>query len=175
MPCAALVRHPAVPCSALRGIEVWVTRTPQGLQILFIFEGEMNRLRIPGTSAPRVAERLWEHTCGEVFVARAGAPGYREFNFSPSGEWAAYEFSAYREGRPLAVPSREIVVTQDPERLELCASVPAQRNEKLLLGLAAVVEDLEGNLSYWALRHAPGKPDFHHPHAFALELDEVRH
>jgi hypothetical protein len=37
------------------------------------------------------------------------------------------------------------------------------------------VEDRSGSLSYWALRHAAGKPDFHHPDAFALELDEVRY
>jgi hypothetical protein len=30
---------------------------------------------------------------------------------------------------------------------------------------------LSGALSYWALRHPPGKPDFHHPAGFALELD----
>ena len=34
----------------------------------------------------------------------------------------------------------------------------------------AVIEENDGRLSYWALRHAPGKPDFHHPEAFALEL-----
>jgi hypothetical protein len=38
-----------------------------------------------------------------------------------------------------------------------------------------VIEEIDGALSYWALRHAPGKPDFHHRDAFALELDEVRH
>jgi len=41
----------------------------------------------------------------------------------------------------------------------------------LRLALAAVVEDERGMLSYWALRHPAGKPDFHHPDAFALELE----
>jgi hypothetical protein len=45
------------------------------------------------------------------------------------------------------------------------AGVPA-----LQLGLTAVIEDDSGNLSYWALRHAPGNPDFHDPDGFALEL-----
>ena len=40
----------------------------------------------------------------------------------------------------------------------------------LRLGLSAVVEDADGGLSYWALRHPPGKPDFHHTDAFALQL-----
>jgi hypothetical protein len=33
-----------------------------------------------------------------------------------------------------------------------------------------VIEAADGSLSYWALRHPPGKPDFHHRDAFALEL-----
>jgi len=36
--------------------------------------------------------------------------------------------------------------------------------------LTAVVECVDGALSYWALRHAAGKPDFHHPDTFALEI-----
>jgi hypothetical protein len=48
-------------------------------------------------------------------------------------------------------------------------------DEKVVLGLSAVIEDESGALSYWALRHVPGKPDFHHPQAFAMELDAIRH
>jgi hypothetical protein len=40
----------------------------------------------------------------------------------------------------------------------------------LRLALAAVVEEDDGRLSYWALQHAPGNPDFHHPECFTLEL-----
>jgi hypothetical protein len=36
-----------------------------------------------------------------------------------------------------------------------------------------VIETLDGSLSYWALRHPPGKPDFHHSESFALELEPV--
>ena len=43
----------------------------------------------------------------------------------------------------------------------------------LRLGLSAVVEDVDGILSYWALRHPSGKPDFHHTDAFALQLDKL--
>ena len=51
------------------------------------------------------------------------------------------------------------------------ATVPAGRS--LRLGLSAVVEEYDGMLSYWALRHPPGKPDFHHAAAFALVLEPV--
>jgi hypothetical protein len=38
------------------------------------------------------------------------------------------------------------------------------------LGLSAVVEHADGARSYWALQHPPGKPDFHHPDSFAMQL-----
>jgi hypothetical protein len=40
----------------------------------------------------------------------------------------------------------------------------------LRVALASVIEDGGGTLSYWALKHPPGKADFHHAHGFALEL-----
>ena len=169
---AALERHPAAPCVPLRGIQVFLNRTADGqLNVKYLLEGDIERLRIP----PRGAERLWEHTCCEIFVAREGQRGYDEYNFSPSGEWAAYAFTGYRDGSALAVPDPGISVTRNASRLELEARIARSYPGKLSIGLSAVVEDAGGALSYWALRHPPGKPDFHHPSTFALELDEVRH
>jgi hypothetical protein len=167
---AALERHPATSCAALRGIGVSIIRKSEALQVAYLLEGEIERLRIPAPRPPRVAERLWQHTCCEIFIARGGAPGYREFNLSPSGEWAAYAFASYRDGAMIIAITPEIVVRRGPARLELAASIPLEQNEKLRIGLSAVVEDESGALSYWALRHAPGKPDFHHADAFALTL-----
>ncbi|MFN3389167.1 MAG: DOMON-like domain-containing protein [Allosphingosinicella sp.] len=42
------------------------------------------------------------------------------------------------------------------------------------LGLSAVIEERNGRLSYWALAHPPGDPDFHHPDCFTLELPAAR-
>ena len=101
-------------------------------------------------------------------------PRYREFNFSPSSEWAVYAFRGYREGGELEGElAPGIVVRRSGDQLELYAEIrpgllPPGRS--LRLGLSAVVEDADGMLSYWALRHQPGKPDFHHTDAFALQL-----
>jgi hypothetical protein len=38
------------------------------------------------------------------------------------------------------------------------------------LGLSALIDDTGGARSYWALAHAPGKPDFHHAASFALDF-----
>jgi hypothetical protein len=177
MPSAALECHPDAVCEALRGIEADVTRSGGGLQVTYVLDGEIERLRIPAPRPPRVAQRLWRHTCCEIFIAARGAPGYREFNLSPSGEWAAYDFIRYREGRLLDDPSLSpaIVVRNGPRFLKLSANIAAPGAGELVVGLAAVIEEESGALSYWALRHAPGKPDFHHPCGFVLELDGFRH
>lgn len=174
---AALERHPAAPCVPLRGIQAFLNRLADGqLDVRFLLEGDIEHLRIPPRrKVARSAERLWQHTCCEIFVAREGQRGYDEYNLSPSGEWAAYAFTGYRDGSALAVRDPGISATRHANRLELEARIARSYPGKLKIGLSAVVEDSDGALSYWALRHAPGKPDFHHPTTFALELDEVRH
>ena len=73
-----------------------------------------------------------------------------------------------------------IDVHREPEMLVLDATVrvdllcPACAHVPLVLGLSAVVESIDGALSYWALMHPAAKPDFHHPDALVLELDEIR-
>ena len=174
MPSVALERHPGVACAALRGIEATVTRLPAAsLRVVYRLEGEIERLRLPPPRPPRRAERLWEHTCCEIFIARHGAPGYRELNISPSGEWAAYDFTRYRQGNALAHGDPRVATQRSPGKLELSATI-AFPEQRARIGLSAVIEDEAGVLSYWALRHPAGKPDFHHADGFALELDEAR-
>jgi hypothetical protein len=133
---------------------------PSGaLAVNFKLDADLDRLRIPARRPRRFADGLWRHTCFEVFIAtRSGA--YREYNFSPSGEWAAYAFSSYRKR------SRERLAR--PRWNGRVATIQARGRVKV--GLSAVIEEKSGALSYWALRHPHGKPDFHHRRAFAMEL-----
>jgi len=168
-----LACHPETPSAAVRAVRARLARPRADLlEVSYAIEGELARLLVPAPRPPRFAERLWQHCCCELFVARKGEPGYREFNFSPSGEWAAYAFARYREGAPLrdAALNPGIGARVSARELRLEASVACTPG-RLNLGVSAVIEEAGGGLSYWALRHAPGKPDFHHPDAFALELD----
>ena len=159
----------------MRSVAARVHRTGEGIEVTYSLQGQLARLRIPPPRPPRIADRLWQHTCCEIFIARKGLPGYHEFNLAPSGEWAAYAFANYRDGAPLADENLDprITVHRSGEKLELGAFIRVD-GAALSLALSAVVEDEHGALSYWALKHPPGKPDFHHPDAFAAELDEVR-
>ena len=145
------------------------------LSLAFALKGDLSGLRIPAARPTRRAGGLWRHTCFEAFLMEGEGPGYREFNFSPSGEWAVYTFRGYRAGgelKPDQGPGIEVRRSSDLLELDVAIRpdvLPPGR--PLRLGLSAVVEDVDGMLSYWALRHPPGRPDFHHPDAFAMQLE----
>jgi hypothetical protein len=177
-----LACHPETPTDAVRGLNARVRRNPGGkLAVSYVLQGDLDRLRVPAPRPPRMASRLWEHTCCEIFIARKGLPAYHEFNFSPSGEWAVYAFDGYRAARAgepdAAAMTPRVAVRAEAGTLELEATISLDRlsaqhaGARLSLALSAVIEDSLGMLSYWALRHPPGPPDFHHAESFALETE----
>jgi hypothetical protein len=180
--CVALVRHPSTPAPAVRRIDVELGSTPEGgLRLRFFLDGDVSAIAMPRPTEARQSDGLWQHTCFEAFIGGQGARAYCEFNFSPSTEWAAYGFSAYRAGMvPLQYstpPSVAVSVTDD--RLALEAVIPLEAllalpgDGTLLVGLAAVIEDHQGQLSYWALAHRAEKPDFHSAAGFVLEIERA--
>jgi len=185
----------------VRALEAHVDWQDDGLlRFQYTLDAEPGRIQVPGRRAPRQADELWKHTCFEAFVALAAggvqdasiAPrpvaatpvthaGYRELNFAPSTEWAAYAFDGYRTGMVQVTmqPPPDIRVEASAGRLHVSARVDLRtlfaRDERaprptLRVALAAVIEDDGGTITYWALKHAPTKPDFHHPAGFILEV-----
>jgi hypothetical protein len=176
---AALICHPATPSTAVRSIELQVHATGQGaLTLRYALEGQMNRLLIPARKTPRRADRLWQHTCFELFCTAGAGTAYYELNFSPSSEWAIYGFTGYREGMANLETQQapHISVRAHATGLELEATVNLEAlseldgSPTLRAGAAAVIEEVDGALSYWALVHPGAKPDFHHAGAFALSI-----
>jgi hypothetical protein len=55
--------------------------------------------------------------------------------------------------------------------VDLSGLARALGDNRLRLGLAAVIEDDAQVLSYWALKHPAEKPDFHHADSFVVALD----
>jgi hypothetical protein len=180
-PCrAALTCHPETRSPAVEEIEARVNWTrDNALAFTYVLKGDLMRLRIPLPRPSRRTDRLWQHTCFEAFVALKSNPKYYEFNFAPSGQWAAYSFQRYRVGTPLEddiptpkITSRKLANGLDLEAIVHLGSLPVIQPEACLqLALCAVIEDENGTLSYWALKHPPGKPDFHHPDGFTLDFE----
>ena len=168
------------PVETVRAIGVLVRRSAGAeLQMTFRLDGDIRRIRVPSPGAPRIAAELWRHTCFEAFIAMEGQPAYHEFNFAPSGEWAVYAFSGYRNGGPLAneemrphiaVRSYSTVGLSSTSLVRLDSLSAVHPRASLRIGLSAVIEASDG-LSYWALRHPADKPDFHDADGFALLLE----
>src|SRR5579864_6743731 len=151
--------HPSTRSETVRGIHVLVRRSASAeLKIGFSLYGDIPLIRLPSPGMPRIGTQLWQHTCFEAFIAVEGQPSYHEFNFAPSGEWAVYAFSGYREGGPLANDTMRphIAARSTGSRLELDALVrldllsAVHPQASLRIGLSAVIEACDG-LSYWAI------------------------
>lgn len=173
---AVLTCHPDTPNHAVRSLDVRVRWHHEGtLALTYTLTGNCTQLQIPASRSPARADDLWRHTCFEAFISTQGDLAYQEWNFSPAGEWAVYHFRSYRDRLPLRddEPAPVLRVHNAKNRLDLDARICLSHRltmQPLQLALSAVIEDDRGMLSYWALKHPPGKPDFHHPDAFILEV-----
>jgi hypothetical protein len=167
-----LVRHPSTPAGAVHTVDADLERVAGGVVATFRVSGDLSRLVLPEPAAAGRADDLWKTTCFELFVEGEGAT-YREFNFSPSTHWAAYEFADYRQPSGNAEAQVEITCSSDPRQLILTANLSSEVPNPARVGLSAVIEETDGVLRYWAAAFAPGKPDFHARATRALLLDGV--
>jgi len=172
-----LAAHPANPPRFHQQVDAVLTHAADGsLQVRYAIHGLNLDLRVPTPHAPAPADALWKTTCCELFVGTVGQTSYREFNFSPSGQWAAYAFADTR--KPAAhlfdCPAPVIQFERSEDRMQLTATLPKAalpQAESLHIAISTILEVEGGHQGYWALAHPHGKPDFHHPQGFALCLD----
>jgi hypothetical protein len=166
--------HPDSRCAAATHVEAEIARPRPGSLILsYVVSGRISDLRFPPFVAAARTDELWRHTCFEAFVRGSAGPAYYEFNFSPSTQWAAYRFDSYRGGMRVAteIGAPRIEVQSSAETYTLQAALEFDGlSSPLYLGLSAVLEETNGQKSYWALAHPPGKADFHHADCFTLEF-----
>jgi hypothetical protein len=179
-----LVMHPQPRPAPVRSLSVSGTLNRSGSLVLeYRMSAALERVRLaPSSCHAQRRDELWRHTCFELFASRAGQAAYCEFNFTPAGDWAAYLFEDYRAGRRDAAQRRIEVVTRasadgllrlratpDPgAALGLDGSALATADWRL--NCTAIVEDVDGNLSYWAVHHPRAQPDFHDREGFRIAL-----
>ena len=171
----SLKLHPDSRCDAVTRIDVDVARPRAGALLLsYEVTGTIADLRLPPLQPVAHGDELWRHTCFEAFICPADGKAYYEFNFAPSTAWAVYRFDAYRSGmRPAdEIGAPEIDVRSTPTRVALQAGLELDvlSPRAWRLGLSAVIEEASGRLSYWALAHPAGKPDFHRADCFTCGI-----
>lgn len=172
----ALSPHPNTPSPHVTEVAAEVRREGRRLELRYVLAGEMGEVRVPAQAPSTRRDELWRHTCFEAFVRGPGA-AYVELNVSPSTEWAAYRFTAYREGMAQAEATPEVHAVKTARTLEVTASVDLPEDladADWRVAVTAVVETVDGAVSYWSLAHPAGRPDFHHADCFCLDLPARR-
>jgi hypothetical protein len=153
------------------------------LKLEYRMSAALDKVRlVPSTCHAQRRDELWRHTCFELFAGRDGEAAYCEFNITPAGDWAAYAFTGYRAARRDAVQRRVEVSTRASADGLLCVraapdlgaafelDATALATAGWRLNCTAIIEDLEGRLSYWAVHHPRAEPDFHDRQGFRIAL-----
>ena len=163
--------HQATPARTISAVEARVLADRGSLT--FTVTGA-DALMVPERRPAERANGLWRATCFELFWRARDAEQYVELNLSPSGQWAAYHFDSRRSGmreHPMAV-GPVIATHREGDRFHLAATLDpcTLPSGPALAGLSAVIEEVGGPTSYWALAHPADWPDFHDPSCFLLTL-----
>jgi len=168
----SLYRHPDAPAGAISAIDAELERMADGAVAIFRVQGDISKLAVPPPAEPGRADNLWRTTCFELFVTGEGT-AYREYNFSPSGQWAAYQFDDYRSGMRNIDARIETELYNENNEFQLSVEIRTEFNNPVKVGLAAVIEETDGAIRYWSTAFAPGKPDFHAAAVRSLLFDGV--
>lgn len=169
-----LVAHPAFSPAGVSAVAARWSIVGPWLQLRWRIEGAAQVILPPFTGRMR-ADELWQTTCCEMFLQPIDGGTYAEFNFSPSEAWAAYDFAGWRQGMAQRSLSHDPVITPRAGRDLLIVDVAVPLHDlpplPAALSLTAVIEEVGGVKSYWAMAHGnPERPDFHDPACFAASL-----
>ena len=160
-----LVPHPLtssqLPVSVMAGLQVAGDGV---IEFCFEIRGAIDRIRRPTRQPAERRDELWRHTCFEAFIALADGSSYVEHNWSPSGAWALYAFSDYRRRLPDPAVCAPRIVIDWRDDVILCRARPEPTSWPSRIGavgLAVVIEAVDGAILYHAIRHPRATPDFH--------------
>ncbi len=172
-----LLCHPKTPAHYIESINVAYEMSEQGqFWLRYNVEVPEPMIKSANEQVPLRTDDLWQTTCFEAFLAIENKPEYIELNFSPSTQWAAYQFKGYRQGRSdLALMTVPVICLDlSNSHLTLYATVmlpPDWQHSVFSIGLSVVAEEPSGIKSYWALDHKKAEPDFHDRSCFTLQLE----
>lgn len=167
-----LTAHPALSPNRVTGVQAVSQFLKDGTLFLRWRIDGAHKVILPPYAGSGRGDDLWKTTCFEMFLDM-GQGRYREFNFSPSGRWAAVDFASYR------APSGNVELRDWPETtidrgdtiVAGAVRVPGEALAGATHGsLTAVIEEEGGVLSFWASAHHNEQPDFHDRTCFTTDF-----
>jgi hypothetical protein len=172
-----LVPHPTSR-PTVEKVEFLIWREKGSFDLDVRLFGSPLRVRLPHTDSPTRRDELWLTTCFEAFIRPHGSEAYFELNLSPSGDWASYRFDFYRGGmrdaKIVGHPDDDVWIEAGIRMQDASFDTSCEPELDFSLGwdigLSAVIEEVDGTKSYWALAHGAGPPNFHNSACFAYYL-----
>lgn len=132
-------------------------------------EKKLNQLR---------SDLLWQKTCFEMFFKATDKDDYFEININEQGEWNIYQFESYRNPQKPYPESNGQLVSffyDESQQVFACAMhitdfFTFRSPHEISANLCSVLKlKPDNNSTYWALKHASEKPDFHNQNSFILK------
>jgi hypothetical protein len=173
----ALIPYPAedIPSIEITGT---VTRHENHLSIHYVVSGDIENILLPAqTDSPARQDDLWKATCFESFIAIKDQPQYWEFNMSPSSKWNVYAMDAYRQvnmREEMAFTQLPFEFKKNDNEITLDISVDLnpilEPDQVLQIGVTTIIQTVDGNETYWALKHPGQQADFHLRDSFILSF-----
>ena len=157
-----LILHPSCAAGPITSVTACVEASTTGCRAQFLLGGDISAIKVPVQTPASRQDNLWKTTCFEIFWQPAEGTYYREFNLSPSSQWACYDFDDFRvNSRDAPVEAIAIASVHSDNTLMLNTDIVSDLPTPAKIALNAVVEDKAGNIQFWALAFDPGKPEFH--------------
>lgn len=160
------------------GITGEIIRSENKFLLRYEVSGQVSQILLSAkSSSPSRTDDLWKATCFEFFIAIPNQPEYWEFNMSPSGDWNVYKMDAYRRvgfREEIAFTELPFIFRTPENELSLDISVDLspiiQPQQKVQIGITAIIQTKDGNETYWALAHPGPQADFHLRESFILSI-----
>ena len=155
-----------------------IERREDQLSVRYHVKGNIASIKIPESSKmPMRKDDLWKMTCFEIFIALEEQTQYWEFNMSPSSNWNVYHMDAYRQVNMREEPLFKALPftfhkTDDELKLDISINMSSilPLDQKINIGVTAIIQTFDGSESYWALTHPGTQADFHIRDGFTIQL-----
>lgn len=156
------------------------------IKIDYIITGDISSIVIEKCNAtPQRLIGLWKKTCFEFFLRSGKYKEYMEFNFSSSLNWNCFNFNSetkdLTEWNIINTPKVKIVKTEDRiemnviiEKVNLALAHQDFKKSEYSTTAVLLIEDEKGDIieTFWAIKHADMKPNFHHPESYQRCIDK---
>ena len=152
-----------------------ISRDNKQLKINYLIQGDLEQIILPpANNRPLRKDNLWQTTCFEFFLAIFNSPQYWEFNLAPTGNWNSYRFTKYRRGMAIekVFDTLPCKIKTNNSTYEIATEIDLRQiiagNTTLEIAVTTVIEDINHNLSYWAITHPGTEADFHRRDGFII-------